>query len=165
MRRLTKTLQSVFWHSLALTLTMPVVFGQVSLQLVSARDHIAGCFTTSQSVYADKNYIYLASWEGQLFVLARNRASNFPLVDTIQVSASPLLAVRGDSNYIYMVSGDGDLHVYQNKAPFLHVNSVPLSSAGLGALALASTKSGESIYVSTGQAQLAAYGSGVYLSP
>jgi hypothetical protein len=92
------------------------------------------------------------------------------LIATLQVSAAPLTALRGDANYVYVASADGALHVYQNKKPFYLVNTVPLSQFGLRSLALVlasgqgSRESTAGLYVSRGQAELAAYGGRVYLS-
>ncbi len=172
MRKLAKALQSVLLLSLSLTLAVPVVFGQVTLQLISARDHIDGSFTTGQAVYADKSYIYLASWQGRLFILGRSRTANFPLVARIQVSFAPLTAITGDANYIYVTSSDGSLRIYQNKKPFLLVNTIPLSDCGLASVEVVAPpptkgnqpQSDEKVYVSRGQTEQAAVGNRLYLS-
>src|SRR6185437_2658897 len=66
------------------------------LRLVSARDGIEGGFLGSQAVYADERRIYLASFNGRLFVLARNRSTNFPVLQVIEDTRFSLTAVRGD---------------------------------------------------------------------
>jgi WD40 repeat protein len=137
--------------------------GTTQLQLVSARDHIEGNFVTSQSVYADRNRIYLASAQGKLFVLARDPAANFPLLETIQVSANPLTAVRGDNKYLYVTSRDGNLRVYDVKTssePLKLLRTIPLIYFGLSSMALV----GDRLYVSAGQSQLAADRNNIYLS-
>jgi hypothetical protein len=66
-----------------------------TLELVLAKDHLPGSFLTSESVYADRSFIFLASFQGQLFVL-ENSEPDFPLVAEI---ISPIglksLAVHG----------------------------------------------------------------------
>src|SRR5215213_9460580 len=133
---------------------------QVTLQLVSARDHIEGGFTTSHAVYADRERIYLASFQGKLFVLARDRAAGFPLIEIVQDTTFPLTAVRGDSKNLYVTSADGNLRVYRKDDPLLLTDTIPLSGFGLSSLAL----EGKNLYVSRGQANLAADKDHVYLS-
>ena len=164
-----KEVRSVFpaRFLLVVSLLVPAVSGQVNVQLVSARDHIEGSFTTSQSLWADRNHIFLGSSQGRLFILARQRRSNFPVIARIQVSSAALTAVRGDSDHIYVASADGALHVYQNKKPFYLVNTVPLSDFGLRSVALSATSKGQGgarLFVSKGQAALEAFGDRVYLS-
>jgi len=48
---------------------------QVKIALVSARDHIEGNMLGNQAVYADGERIYLATYQGRLFVLAREVVS------------------------------------------------------------------------------------------
>src|SRR5437762_165410 len=85
------------------------------LTLVSAKS-IPGNFLGPQAVYADKDRIYLASYQGKLFVLARDRAAGFPLVEIVDVSPFPLTAVRGDEQFVYVTSQEGTLATYRTKA-------------------------------------------------
>jgi hypothetical protein len=128
--------------------------------LVSARDHIEGSFTVSQAVYADKDRIYLASFQGKLFVLARDRSAGFPLIEVVQDTTAPLTAVRGDSKNLYVTSADGNLRVYRKEDPLLLIDTISLSGFGLSSLAL----EGKNLYVSRGQAALAVDKDHVYLS-
>lgn len=117
-----------------------------TLNLVSARDHIEGSFTTQHSVYADADRIYLSSAQGTLFVLSRDRAANFPLIQTIHVG-TPLSAVRGDSQYIFVSCGDGKLRVYRKDHPLLTpVATIQVASFRLDELGVV----GDDIYVVAG---------------
>lgn len=134
--------------------------GQVSLRLVSARSQLEGSLVTSQAVYADRNRIYLASYQGKLFVLSRNRSANFPLREVIQDTSAPLTAVRGDLRHLYVASADGSLRVYRKGPRLTRIATLPLSDFGLSALAV----TGADLYVAKGQAQLAVGGTFVYLA-
>jgi hypothetical protein len=94
-----------------------------TLRFVSARDHIEGSFVTPEAVFADDDRIYLASAQG-LFVLARDRDADFPLLETIQLPIA-LTAVRGDRQNIYVTSRDGNLRVYRKTMPLTLVRTVP----------------------------------------
>lgn len=134
--------------------------GPISLQLVSARDHIEGSMTTDRSVYADETRIYLVSFEGDLFTLARDRSANFPLLETIHYT-SPLRAVRGDSENLYVAAADGNLLVYRKDDPELSlVQTLPLVYYGLSSLAVF----GDRLFVATGQAHVAVDVAHVYLA-
>jgi hypothetical protein len=148
---------------LSLVMLLPTTLkaaGQVTIQLISARDHIEGSFLGNQAVYADKDRIYLASFQGKLFVLARDRSAGFPLIEVVQDTTSPLTAVRGDSKNLYVTSTDGNLRVYRKEDPLLLIDTISLSSFGLSSLAL----EGKNLYVSRGQANLAVDKDHVYLS-
>lgn len=134
--------------------------GQVSLRLVSARSQLEGSLVTSQAVYADRSRIYLASYQGKLFVLSRNRSANFPLREVIQDTSAPLTAVRGDLRHLYVASADGVLRVYRKGPRLTRTATLPLSDFGLSALAV----TGADLYVAKGQAQLAVGGTFVYLA-
>ncbi|MGE5118436.1 MAG: hypothetical protein ACM3N6_18295 [Betaproteobacteria bacterium] len=151
----------VAWLLAALLLCAPLAASaQVRLQLVAARDHIEGSFVGNQAVYADKDRIYLASFEGKLFVLARDRSANFPLVETVQVSSAPLTAVRGDGKLLYVSAMDGQLRVYRKDPTLQLAWAATLSDTGLSSLAL----QGREVYVARGQANLAADEGHVYLN-
>ena len=112
--------------------------GQTSLALVSARDHIEGSMAAPQSVYADETRIYLATAQltnGTLFVLSRDRAANFPVLESIPYP-SPLFAVRGDAQNVYVTAGDGSLLVYRKDPQLTLVQTVPLATHFLGSLAV-----------------------------
>lgn len=131
--------------------------GQTQIRLVSARDHIDGGMTTPQSVYADATRIYLATFTGKLFVLARDRAAGFPVVQVIQDTTVPLTAVRGDKHRLYVTAWDG-LRVYE-KGDTL----VPVASK-LGSVLSSLAVVGDRLYVSRYQGKLAVDRDHVYLS-
>lgn len=133
---------------------------QVTIQLISARDHIEGSFLGPQAIYADKDRIYLASFQGKLFVLARDRSANFPVIEVVQDTPFPLTAIRGDSRNLYVTSNDGNLRVYRKEHPLSLIDTIPLSSFGLSSVAL----EGNNLYVSRGQAALAVDKDHIYLS-
>ena len=146
---------------LALAMLAPLAaLAQVRVQLVAARDHIPGSFVGNEAVYADKQRIYLASYEGNLFVLARNRATGFPLIEVVQVASAPLTAVRGDGKLLYVTSQDGLLRVYRKGPTLQFAWAASLSETGVAGLAL----QGLEVYVSRGQANVAADVSHVYLN-
>jgi hypothetical protein len=134
--------------------------GQVSLRLVSARNQLEGSLVSNQAVYADRERIYLASYQGKLFVLARNRSANFPLLQVIQDTSAPLTAVRGDLRNLYVTSADGVLRVYRKSARLARIATLALSSFGLSAVAV----KGTNLYVAKGQGQLAVSGTSVYVA-
>ncbi len=121
--------------------------------------NLPGSFVSAQNVYADSQRVYLSSYEGTIFVLQRNRAANFPLIQTISIGC-PIASVRGDSNNLYAAGRDGNLYVYSKTWPLQLLRVVPLSSYGLSALEVV----GENLYAAKGQASMAATASGLFLS-
>ncbi len=136
------------------------VHAQVAVRLVSARSAIEGSFVGSQAIYADRQHIYLASYQGKLFVLARDRAADFPLVEVVQTSAAPLTAVRGDRSHVYVTSADGQLYIYRKARPLSRTGVLPLAKFQLGSLHVGDQK----LYVSTGSARLAGDERRIFLS-
>ncbi|HEY2383257.1 MAG TPA: WD40 repeat domain-containing protein [Terriglobia bacterium] len=118
-----------------------------------------GSFLTGQSIYADNERIFAASYQGDLFILERNREEGFPLIQTIHLP-SPLTAVTGDGNNVYVSSRDGNLYVFSKTWPVQAVRSMSLSQEGLASVALADNK----LYVATGQASMAISNDHIYLS-
>jgi hypothetical protein len=96
---------------------------------------LPGSFLTSETVYADREFIFLASYQGQLFVL-ENSEPDFPLVAEIAVSARPLRSVRGDRAVLYVTSDDGKLYMYEEKKPFRFMSAQSISPIGLQSLAV-----------------------------
>lgn len=120
-----------------------------ALFLISARDQIPGSFLQDQAVFADGDRIYLASYEGTLFVLARDRFADFPLIQTV-VLKTRLTAVRGDQKNIYVSTGDGQLMIFSKTFPLRQVKTISLSDFGLNSLAVLENQ----VYVSKGQVEL-----------
>ena len=145
----------------AWVLVLPTVAAadQVSVRLVSARNHIEGGMTAAHSVYADETRIYLATVQGTLFVLARDRAANFPLLESIHYT-SPLFAVRGDRQYLYVAAADGKLLVYRKGPQLALVQTVPVAAQWLQAL----TVTDDSVFVGVGQTRFALNDRHVFLS-
>src|SRR5689334_821972 len=65
--------------------------------------NLPGSFVSSQMVYADTERIFACSSQGDLFVLDRDRATNFELLQTIHLGA-PLTAVRGNRSKLFVTS-------------------------------------------------------------
>ncbi len=128
------------------------------IKFVSAAK-LPGGFVSPQALYADSERIFACSFQGDLFVLARDRQTNFPLIQTIRLS-SPLTAVRGDANFLYVSSADGNLYMFAKTWPLQFVKSVPVSYYGLSAVEVV----GSEVYVAKGQAAMAASDTRVYLS-
>jgi hypothetical protein len=115
---------------------LPAQSQTASLQLVSVKN-IQANFLGPQAVWADREQIYLASYQGDLFVLARDQETDFPMVEAIQVSNVPLVAVRGDGQFIYVAAADGLLTVYRKTQGHLELNQVvSVAEYELGSLAL-----------------------------
>ncbi len=138
------------------------------LRLVSARDHIEGAMPRPQSVYADQDRIYLGTSvttdpaQGRLYVLERNRATNFPVVEVLDFS-HPVLAVRGDDTYLYVAVWDS-LIVYRKTHPLTQVTTlVPSSPNGGGPTSIAIVR--DRLYLGMSQARAAADDRHVYLAP
>src|SRR6516225_1605710 len=80
------------------------------LTLIGAAN-LPGSFVTAQSIYADNERIFASSYQGDLFILERNRDAGFPLIQTIHLNAS-LSAVAGDDHNVYVSGRDGNLYVF-----------------------------------------------------
>ena len=120
---------------------------------------LPGSFVTPQSVHADSERIYLCSYQGDLFILERDRQSGFPLIQTIALGA-PLVAVRGDKDKLYVASRNGNLYVFNKTWPAQLSRAIPISTYGLSSLELA----GKEVYVAKGQGALTVTDSSLYLS-
>jgi hypothetical protein len=128
-----------------------------SLDLVSARDQIPGSFTTPRAVYADRNRIYLGSFQGTLFVLARDLAAGFPVVQRIELGIQ-ITGVGGDNDRLYITSPDG-LRVYAKGSSLTQIGSLVLPGYYV-TLELFENY----LYLSRGQAQLAVDRERLYLA-
>jgi hypothetical protein len=143
----------------------PAAEAQVGLTLVSARAGIEGSLLVTQSVYADTTHIYLATYgpypafDGRLYVLRRDRAADFPVVERRDFEL-PLGAVRGDATHLYVAGRDGTLYVFRKTSPLTLVASVPVSELQLLAVEVVDDR----VYVGVGQTHLAVDGRHVYLS-
>jgi Big-like domain-containing protein len=128
-------------------------------EVVSVRDHIPGSFLVQRGVYADHDRIYLGSYQGDLFVLARDRAADFPVIQTIQLGV-PITGVRGDTDRLYVSSGDGRLRVYAKGSSLSPVATRAFSTYGLGTLEVFQDK----VYVTRGSGKLAVDRDRLYLA-
>jgi Calx-beta domain-containing protein len=152
----------------ALSLIIPFVLAsgaaaQVSLSMVSARAGIEGGLLLPQTVYADATHIYMSTAGvpsgGRLYVLARDRAADFPVVEELDFAVA-LGAVRGDASHLYVAGRDGILHVYRKTSPLTLVTSIPVADLQLVGLDVVDNR----IYVAVGQAHVAADAGHVYVS-
>jgi hypothetical protein len=120
---------------------------------------LPGSFVTSQSIYADAERIFLCSYQGDLFVLARDRDHDFPLIQTVHLDSS-LTSVRGDDNKVYVTSRDGTLYVFDKSWPAIQQTAAfTLSNYGLAALEVV----GGHVYAAKGQAAMAGSESSLYI--
>lgn len=136
----------------------------IELKLVSVRDNIPGSFTTTQSLYADDNRIYLASHQGTLFVLARDRNNNFPLLESINLK-SPLTAVIGAESKLFVASATGSIYIFElpnsTTSKLNKVETKLVSTNGVGSLAVASDGT---VVAGLGQGRVAVSGDLVFVS-
>jgi len=136
--------------------TVDVSSQQISLV---ASLSLPGSFVTPQAVYADSERIYVGSFQGDIFILERDRQSGFPLIQTIVIGA-PLSAVRGDKDKLYVASRNGKLYVFDKTWPVQLSRTLVLSNYGLSSMELV----GKEVYVAKGQGALTATDSMVYLA-
>jgi hypothetical protein len=121
---------------------------------------LQGSFVASQEIYADAERIFLASYQGDLFVLERNREANFPLIQTVHLNAS-FTSVRGDDSKVYVTSRDGTLYVFDKSWPLIQQTAAyKLSNYGLAALEVV----GGHVYTAKGQAAMAGTSTNIYIS-
>jgi hypothetical protein len=131
---------------------------QPEVRLVSLAK-LPGSFVAPQTIYADFERVFACSYQGDVFVLERDRQNDFPWIQTINLG-TPLTAVRGDDEYLYVTSRNGNLFVFAKTWPVQLVYSVPLSNYGLGAVEVVGTN----VYVAKGQAAMTASRNRLYLS-
>jgi hypothetical protein len=110
-------------------------------------------------VYADSERIFACSAEGDLFVLERDRETNFQLIQTIHLSV-PLTAVRGNKDRLFVTSRTGALYTFLKTWPLQLEQSVPVSNYGLSSLQVTSSN----VYVAKGQGSLIATDERIYLT-
>jgi hypothetical protein len=130
-----------------------------TLTVVLAKTNVLGSFLTDGAVCSDKSNIYLASYEGNLFVIDKSK-KDYPVVAVIRVSAAPLRSVRSDGQKIYVTCGDGNLYVYGATKGFPQLAVVLYSRSGLNSLYV----NDESVILSQGQGEMTANGQTLYLS-
>jgi hypothetical protein len=128
------------------------------LKLLSSVN-LPGAFVSPQTVYADSERIFVSSAGGDLFVLERDRETNFPLIQTIHLGA-PLTAVRGNKTKLFVTSKNGNLYTFQKTWPLQLEQSVKLSTYGLNSLQV----TGGNVYVAKGQGAMIATADRVYLA-
>jgi hypothetical protein len=132
------------------------------LQLIAAVN-IPTSFLTDETVYADQQRVYLAGYDGKLYVLDRS-GRGYPLRASFPFSSRALRSVRGDRANIYVTSDDGNLYVIEKrKLAITRANPLPRgtseSLAGLNSLYV-----GRDIIVSTGFSEMAADPEHVYVA-
>ena len=130
-----------------------------TLRLVLAKTNVLGSFLTDEAVYSDKKNIYLASYEGNLFVLDKSK-KDYPVIAVIPVSEAPLRSVRGADQTIYVTCADGNLYVYSATKGFPELAAAHYSRYGLNSLYVDE----ESVFVSQGQGEMTATSRTLYLS-
>jgi hypothetical protein len=147
---------------LPLLVASPAV-AQIELSMVSARAGIEGGLLLPQTVYADTAHIYMstvgAPSGGRLYVLRRDRAADFPVVEERDFAVA-LGGVRGDATHLYVAGRDGVLYVYRKTTPLTLVTSIPVADLQLVGLEVVDNR----IYVAVGQAHVAADARHVYVS-
>ena len=121
--------------------------------------NLPGSFVSSQSIYADAERIFAASFQGDLFVLERDRQAGYSLLETIHLG-SRLTAVRGDEDNVYIAGTDGNLYRFSKTWPVSLQQVTPLSNYGLNALYVA----GQDLYVAKGQAVMTASAQRLFVS-
>jgi hypothetical protein len=155
--------RAIFVLSIGITvLSRPIITAQSwapEIKLIAAA-RLSGSFVSRQMIYADADRIFLCSFQGDLFVLRRDRKAHFPLLQTIHVGP-PLTAIRGDDKSIYVSSKKGTLYVFTKTWPVGPPNqSTQLSEYGLSSLEVI----GNNVYVAKGQAAMAASNANLYIS-
>jgi hypothetical protein len=132
------------------------------LALVSARDHIEGCFLVKDSLWADATRIYLASrCTPRVFVLARDRASNFPVVEVVETGTFSPAAMTGAGGRLFVAMQDGTIRVYRTD-PVLTLESTIAVPGAFSFVSLDVT--GGALYVGVNQAFVAVDESHVYVA-
>ena len=130
-----------------------------TLRLVLAKTNVLGSFLTDEAVCSDKRNIYLASFEGNLFVLDKSK-KDYPIIAVIPVSEAPLRSVRCAGQRIYVTCGDGNLYVYGATKGFPQLAVVLYSRYGLNSLYV----DNESVILAQGQGEMTANSQTLYLS-
>lgn len=133
---------------------------RVQLRLVSARDHVEGSFLGSHALYADRDRLYAGAFDGRVFVLGRDRATNFPLLQTVEGRGAAVSGVRGDDRYLYVAADDGTLSVYDKQRPLRLLTTVSVSRYSLSSVEDAP----QSLFAMDGQGVVAADSGHLYLS-
>jgi hypothetical protein len=121
---------------------------------------LPGSFVSPQAIYADEQRIYACSYQGDLFILERERRRNFPWVQSIHFN-TPLTAVHGDEDHLYVTGRDGNLYVLAKTWPVRLLKSISLSNYGLASVQAI----GKNVYVALGQASMTVSDRYLYLSP
>jgi hypothetical protein len=121
--------------------------------------NLPGAFVSPQMVYADSERIFACSAEGDLFVLERDRETNFQLIQTIHLGV-PLTAVRGNKDRLFVTSRTGALYTFLKTWPLQPEQSVPVSNYGLSSLQVTSSN----VYVAKGQGSMIATDDRIYLT-
>src|SRR5436309_5585842 len=139
-----RRIKGIFAASIVLSLNIVSLVGQTNpyeaganvlrpeLKLASSMN-LPGSFVSSQSIYADAERIFAASFQGDLFVLERDRQTGYSQLETIHLGVR-LTAVRGDEDNVYVSGVDGNLYRFSKTWPLRLRQVTPLSNYGLNAL-------------------------------
>jgi hypothetical protein len=121
--------------------------------------NLPGSFVSPQMVYADTERIFVCSTQGDIFVLDRDRETNFQLIQTINLGV-PLTAVRGNKDRLFVTSKNGSLYTFLKRWPVQLEQTVQLSNYGLNSLQV----TGRNVYVAKGQGSMIATPDRIYLA-
>lgn len=155
-------LQVIGWICLATASSgAQIAYGKPPNFRLIAAVNIPTSFLTDETVYADQQQVYLAGYNGRLYVLDRSRRG-YPVRANLALSSRPLRSVRSDSANIYVTSDDGNLYVIdKRKLETSHASVYPTPIYRLG---LDSLYVGRDIIVSTGLAEMTADQRHVYVA-
>ncbi|MBV8477014.1 MAG: PQQ-like beta-propeller repeat protein [Acidobacteria bacterium] len=156
-------LQMISWVCLATASSgAQISYRHPHLRLITAVN-IPTSFLTDETVYADQQQVYLAGYNGRLYVLDRSRRG-YPVRANLALSSRALRSVRGDSATIYVTSDDGNLYsIDKHKLESSHASVYPRRTP-VYRLGLESLYVGRRIIVSTGSAEMTADPHHVYVA-
>ncbi len=163
-------MKRIFVASIVLSVNMMSLAGQTSSYEAGANVRrpelklagwltLPGSFVSSESIYADAERVFAASYQGDLFILERDRQAEYPLLETIHLGAQ-LTAVRGDEDNVYVAGADGNLYRFLKTWPVRLVQVTPLSYYGLNGVNVV----GQDLYVAKGQAAMTASAARLFVS-
>jgi len=120
---------------------------------------LPGSFVSSQVIYADAERIFAGSYQGDLFVMERDRSANFPVVQVLHFAAG-VTAIHGDEDWLYVATRDGNMHQFSKTWPIQSTVSMLIARHGVSAV----RASGNKVYVAKGQSAMTAAGDRLFIS-